>query len=177
MSRKVEHLHPLMRLIVAAFIATAWTRVGVRLKLIETWRDNTKQREHWMKGRDEHGRIINKKRVVTHKRPGDSWHNLQLKSGAPASLAAHLVPELPGGGLIGYGNSQLGKPELAIYRAVVYIGLSFGMRSGADWDEDGKIMEHGEDDLGHWEYHPGFHLAEAKAVLAKGDDLASLVIT
>ena len=175
MSREFEHLHPMYRPVIAKFIALSWSRLGVRLKLIETWRDNEQQLIHWKKGRDHHGKVIDRSKVVTFKRPGHSWHNLPRRNGQPVSLAAHLVPELPEGKLLGFGSSKLGPPEIALYTAVIHIGISLGQRSGGNWDGDRKLMEPGEDDLGHWEFHPGFNLDQAVGILKSSQDLDVLV--
>lgn len=176
MSRDIKHLHRIMRPWVSTFIDLTWRRIGVRLKNVETWRDNSAQLVHYGKGRDEEGNVIDRSAVVTWVKPGFSYHNLTMRDGTPASLAIHLVPELPEGRLLGYGTSKLDRAALLVYEAVGVIGTEIGGRWGGDWDQDGKLMEPGEDDLGHWEFHPGFDIRQARAALAAGKDLASLVV-
>ena len=175
MSRDAAHLHSLIRPICVSHVALVWTRYGLRVRVIETSRDNTGQLVAYRKGRDEAGNIVDRSKVVTWKKPGDSWHNLTYTNGRACSLAYHLAPDLPGGRLLGFGSSKLDRAALLIYQVVGLVGESLGLRWGGNWDEDLNLMERGEDDLGHFEYHPGFNMVQARGAFAAGQDLDVLM--
>jgi hypothetical protein len=176
MGRDVGALHPLIRPLCLRHVELAWMRYGIRLRVIETDRDSAVgQLAAWLKGRNAAGKIVDRAKVVTWKRPGDSWHNLTFANGAPCSLAYHVAPDIPNGRLLGFGSSKLDAVAIAIYKAVGILGESLGLRWGGNWDEDLNLMERGEDDLGHFEHHPGFTMAQARAAFAAGQDLDVLM--
>ena len=47
-----------------------------------------------------------------------------------------------------------------LYRKCGHIGEALGMRWGGNWDADNIINEPGENDLGHFEWHPGMTLQQ-----------------
>lgn len=116
---------------------------GLRVQLIETWRDNAGQSEAWAKGRNKAGEIIDRAKVVTYARPGHSWHNIMVAD-KPASLAYHLAIIRPGG-LLGFGQ-RLTKPGELMYEALGFIGENLGMKWGGRWES--------LRDYTHFEFHP-----------------------
>ena len=153
----------------------AQDELGMRTKFIEGWRSRSQQDADYLKGRNVAGEVIDRRLVVTWKKPGTSWHNLEYPETAkPCALAYHLVPLLPNGQLVGYGACALTEANLYLYRALVTIGQEIGLRSGANWDQDSNLMELGEDDLGHYEF-TGATLSQVMAVLKAAGDIHVLV--
>lgn len=157
MSRDRQDLHPVMLPIMFEHIRKA-ALVGISLDLIETWRGQADQDDA-------------KRRGASQARWRQSWHNVTFRNGRPASLAYHLAVRLPEGGLLGFGKSKLNKAGYRVYEAVGIIGAEIGLRWGGDWDQDGKLLERGENDLCHFEYHPnGAPLSQVwAAMMAQGD--------
>jgi hypothetical protein len=155
MSRKVEHLHPWMRPILDRHRQLARS-IGLYTKIIETHRDNSGQLAAWMKGRNEAGKVINPKLVVTNARPGFSYHNVTLSDGTPASLAYHLALQLPGGGLYGFGDSKIGPAGIMILKGLGLIGEQLGLRWGGRWKSR---------DYTHFEFRPaaGLNITKVRA--------------
>jgi len=71
-------LHPFMLPILARHrqLAAEDGHVGTT-RLIETWRGMELQQADYRLGRDDKGNVIDRAKIVTWKRPGTSWHNLQ----------------------------------------------------------------------------------------------------
>jgi hypothetical protein len=47
-----------------------------------------------------------------------------------------------------------------LYLKCGFIGMALGFRWGGNWDQDRNIAEAGENDFGHFEYHPGSTLQQ-----------------
>lgn len=175
MSRDIGHLHPLARVVCLEHMRQA-AALGLKVNLIETYRNLEDQEKAWLKGRDSNGVIIYPEEVVTKVRPGNSWHNLTFRNGNPASLAYHLAIAIPGGRLLGFGASKLDIAGLKLYECLGTLGKDLDLRWGGDWDEDDKLREKGENDLIHYEYHPaGARLEEVIALMESEGDIHSLV--
>jgi hypothetical protein len=170
MSRDPRHLHPIARSLDERLAVRA-AAFGITTKLIETYRDNTAQMEAWRKGRNEHGSVVARAAVVTWKRPGDSLHNLVKPDGTPCSLAFHRAI-VTSKGLLGFGES-LGFLGIEMYKVLGRIGISLGLRWGGDWDSDGQLTEHGENDFCHFEKVIA-PLGQVKAALLAGQDIVDL---
>ena len=89
MSRNLDDLHPKVRPLVDAFLASA-ARHGVDLLVTCTWRSPEEQAQLYAQGRSKPGKI------VTNAKPGQSMHNNVSAAGHPASLAIDVVPLLHG---------------------------------------------------------------------------------
>lgn len=153
----------------------ALDELGMQTRFIEGARNRATQELDFRKGRNTAGEVIDRRLVVTWKKPGDSWHNLEYPdTRKPCALAYHLVPILPSGQIPGFGSCPLTPANLCLYRALAIIGQEIGLRSGANWDQDKNIMEPGEDDLAHNEF-TGATLAQVVAVLKAQGDIHVLV--
>lgn len=166
------HLHPIARDLDQQLEAKALS-YGIGTALIETYRDNAGQMEAWLKGRTPDGAIVDRAKIVTWKKPGDSWHNLTMPDGTPCSLAFHRYIRTPRG-LLGLKDAPLDPIAIELYKVLGRIGISLGLRWGGNWDMDGNYGEHGETDFTHFEWHKGFTLAQVRAALLNGQDIVDL---
>lgn len=57
------------------------------------------------------------------------------------------------------------------YLAGGLLGMALNMRWGGNWDRDSALMEPGEGDFDHLEYHPGVTLEQMKAADAAAKNL------
>lgn len=88
MSRDLNHLHPVMRLLADEFLAGCKT-AGLDILVTCTFRSHTEQAKLYAQGRTEPGRI------VTNAKPGESAHNVTIGP-VPASMALDFVPLIGG---------------------------------------------------------------------------------
>lgn len=150
---------------------------GIYTTLIETARNNAWQMKRWLQGRNEYGEIVDRRKIVTWKKPGDSLHNLVFPDGTPCSLAAHRAIRitLPNGkpGLLGFGESKLDKIAIDAYKVLGRIAISLGLRWGGNWDMDEILAEPGEDDFTHNEKVLA-PLGLVKAALLAGQNIIDL---
>lgn len=170
MSNRREDLHPIIRPYLERLEAAALERLGVRLELIETWRDGAAQDAAKAAG-------------TSNKGAGGSWHNLVLADGTPASLAFHVDP-FPGRWVLGYGPKVLEwdgavripvemKPDRPrrctaaelLLTAIGVLGEEIGLTWGGRWDLPMDWL--------HFELRVGT-LAQVKAALRMGGDLSAL---
>ena len=161
------HLHPLARDLDQRLEEKA-LGYGIGTGLIETYRDNGGQMEAWLKSRLPDGTITDRSKIVTWKKPGDSWHNLVWPDGTPCSLAFHRAIRCTRGekiGLLGFGEFKLDAIAIEMYKVLGRLGISLGLRWGGNWDMDLNLVEHGETDLAHFEFHGGGTLEQVKAAL------------
>ena len=168
MNRDLDALHPAVRPMLEAHMGAA-TSHGLRTMVIETYRDEALQAEHWAQGRNLAGEIIDASRVVTYSRPGQSWHGVTYpQTGKPCSLAYHLAIVVPGG-LLGFGPSRMDTAAEEMYGALATLGEQIGLTAGARW----KMR-----DWTHYEYHPdGATLMQVKAAMAAQGDIHRMVRT
>lgn len=185
-----NHLHPIMRPILAEHQEILLRRFGVRTYIQETHRANTVQRVNFLKGRDPVTlEVLDKSKVVTNARPGMSWHNIEYPTGNPASLAYHLGIDsdltAPGIQYLGFGSAELdltGAPRLPvdldgkapldelgpghlIYCAMGLVGEALGLT----WLGRSSIR-----DWMHFEKRIGT-LAQVQAAMKSHGDIDSLV--
>lgn len=186
----VNHLHPIMRPLLAEHRDILLSRFGVQTYLQETFRDDTMQRVNFLKGRDPVTlEVVDKSKVVTNARPGQSWHNVRYPTGNPASLAYHLGIDsnlvTPGVQYLGFGSAELyltGAPTLAcdldghppldqlgpghlIYCAIGLVGEALGLT----WLGRTSIR-----DWMHFEKRVGT-LAQVQAAMKSHGDIDGLV--
>jgi peptidoglycan L-alanyl-D-glutamate endopeptidase CwlK len=76
--QKLAFLHPIPRILVVRTIIRAKEDFKLRLGVHSAYRSFEEQAALYAKGRDDHGKIINPKEVVTYAKPGSSWHNYGL---------------------------------------------------------------------------------------------------
>jgi hypothetical protein len=170
------HLHQLARDLDAQLAEKALA-YGIGTTLIETARDNSGQLARWLQGRLPDGTITDRSKIVTWKKPGDSWHNLVWPDGTPCSLAFHRAIRCTRGekiGLLGFGEFKLDAIAIEQYKVLGRIGISLGLRWGGNWDMDANLVEHGENDLTHFEAHGHGTLSQVKAALLSGVDIVDL---
>lgn len=98
---------------------------GYKMRVMETRRDANRQKQVFADG-------ASKNKI--------GWHNFGL-----AVDVGFFEPEK---------GKYLGDDSTGIYRALGFVAMSFGCRWGGNWDGDTIINEPGENDLGHFEYHP-----------------------
>jgi len=89
---------------------------GITVRITQGYRSYNEQLELWQKGRDEHGNIINPSLVVTHARPGYSWHSY--------GMAFDFCPMVN-------GIPEWGNPPL--WDRCIAIGEGLGLFSGSRW--------------------------------------------
>lgn len=111
---------------------TACMDAGIKLLVTHAFRGMDEQAELYAKGRGKPGP------VVTNARPGYSWHN------------HHRAYDVV---LIEDGKPVWDRP--AAYKKAGDAGRALGLAWGGDF---GSI----KGDLGHFEYHPGLTLAQAR---------------
>ncbi len=107
---------------------------GVRLLVVFAYRPLSEQAALYARGRTSPGS------VVTNARPGYSWHNFRR---------AYDVAVVGDDGTPRWD-------DLAAYKKAGWIGKGLGLIWGGDF-----VSVKG--DWGHFEYHPGITLAEARA--------------
>lgn len=139
MSRREEDLHPIIRPKLSLLRQRVQDRLGLTLDLIETWRDGAAQEAAKAAG-------------ASNKGAGQSWHNLTLPDGTPASLAFHVDP-FPGPPVLGYGpkliewpgairidvEMKIGRPRACtaaqlLLTAIGLMGEELGLTWGGRWD-------------------------------------------
>lgn len=178
--RAIEQLHPLIVPLLEEHLrqAEADPLLAGRVKLSETWRDDSTQRADWLKGRDTNGNVVDPAKIVTNARPGASWHGLSrwAKGPAgdwarvPASLAYHLAlgddgDEYPGS-WEGYGRNKLDAKDVVAYTHLGEIGEALGLTWGGRWKSPV--------DFSHYELRVA-PLSQVVAVLnIQGGDLAGV---
>lgn len=130
----IRGLHPAFRPLVRRMIATVWSKHRIGWALVHGWRSPEEQDSLYESGRSRPGKI------VTMARAWESWHNY--------GLAIDAYPCV---------NGQIIWDDFKLYRAIAQAVRSLDTHIvwGGDWDGDG-LTEQGEDDLGHFEWHPGY---------------------
>jgi hypothetical protein len=133
--------------------------------LQETWRDPGEQLRLYGLGRDEHGNVVDKKKVVTNAKPGLSWHNLTYHDGKPASFAYHVaIRDEDGVGIEGFGRNTLSAKDKEDYLFIGRLGEHLGLTWGGRWKSE---------DLVHFEYRIAA-LSNVRAALHAGENISVL---
>jgi len=125
-SRAIDDLNPVVAKKCRAFIAVC-KKEGIEVLITSTYRDMESQAEIYAQGRTKPGRI------VTHAKPGQSWHNFRL--------AFDFVPIK--GGKAMWNDSRT-------FRRCRQIGESLGLE-GIDFE------------MAHLQFRGGLSLAQARA--------------
>lgn len=177
MTRNPEHLHSVVRELLAEHQAMISRRLGLTTTCIETWRDAASQNTHKAAGLSE-------------KAAGSSWHNITLPDGTPASFAYHLSIDPAGPLMIGFGTSNLHplrcatakvdmgrhgmkylSSEELLYLAIGLIAEELGLVWGGRWDVAGRGP-----DWTHFEYRGAASPSDMAALLALGTIINKPVI-
>lgn len=111
---RLQLVHPILASTVAK-MDSALVAQGIRLRVVQGLRTMAEQQALWEQGRTAPGSI------VTHARPGDSWHNY--------GTAVDLIP--------GLRNTPAWEPNWdenhPDFRAMIRLGISLGLVSGSTW--------------------------------------------
>lgn len=121
---------------------------GVRVRWSQTLRSLDDQRKLYALGRDQYWNIIEPAKVVTHARPGWSWHEFGCAADfailkGETAVEWSPVADLDLDGLVDW---------LEVGRIAEEVGLDWGGR----W---------GKPDLPHLEYHPGLTIIDARRLM------------
>ncbi len=150
MSRRMEDLHPLVRPLCLRHMALFEERYPEFLLVLSfTFRSFLEQDELFYRGRNSSGRVVDKSKVVTYARGGQSWHNVMRDEETPASLAYDLLiydevrKVLPG--------------NRAAWQDLGSMGMSLGLDWGVVNDEGSRW------DLGHFYLTGKNHITLAEA--------------
>src|SRR5260221_11698506 len=90
---------------------------NITIRVVQSLRSWTEQAMLYAKGRDADGNVVDPRKVVTHARPGTSWHNF--------GLAVDVVPF--DSGIPDWNSSH------PAWRRIVAVGESVGLISGSRW--------------------------------------------
>jgi hypothetical protein len=186
----VNHLHPIVRPLLDEHRDILRRRFGIETYLQETARDDGLQLANYLRGRDPATlEVVDRAKVVTNARPGQSWHGVTYPTGKPASLAYHLGIDsdlaTPGIQYLGFGHADLyltGAPRLRcdldgrepldelgpghlVYAAIMLVGESLGLTAGARWQSR---------DWMHFEKRVGT-LAQVQAAMKSRGDIDGMV--
>lgn len=91
---------------------------GAPIEVVQGLRTVAEQHALYLKGRDEHGNIVDHAKVVTNADGGHSWHNF--------GLAVDCAPVEQDGKI----NWNANHPH---WKLMEEIGVSLGLTSGANW--------------------------------------------
>ena len=95
------------------------TAKGIIVRIDQALRTWQQQAELWALGRDSQGNIVDRTKVVTHARPGESYHNY--------GLAIDFVPMQDGQPIWDRTNP--------VYAKTIEVAESYGLVSGSHWPE------------------------------------------
>lgn len=129
----INGLHGSIQPLIRELIRIA-AQEGIQLVVTEGVRSEARQQELYDRGR------TNDKPKVTNALPGNSWHQYGLAADVAIVKNAKGQPHWP--------------PDLSLWGRIGAIGESLGLRWGGNFDLP---------DRPHFEYHPGFHIQQAKA--------------
>lgn len=131
-SRKIEDLHPIVKVKAEQFIKKC-DEAGIDLLVTSTYRDNESQAELYAQGRTKPGKI------VTKAKPGQSWHNWRV--------AFDVVPLRNGKPV--WGTSG---PDGILWETIGKIGESVGLEWAGRW----KTFK----EFAHFQYTGGLTLKD-----------------
>lgn len=141
--KQVLRLNPAIRDKVRKLLKK-WFDSGLFVRITEdgNFRTFQQQQEIYNKGRDKNGNVIDKSKVVTNAKPGQSYHNY--------GLAFDIIPIVNGKGTYNFDFSKL-KPD----------AISLGFKWGGDWKKP-------KTDNPHFEYTFGKSEKELLALYNSG---------
>jgi peptidoglycan L-alanyl-D-glutamate endopeptidase CwlK len=119
-SREIGQLHPKVQELCNKFIAKCADQ-GIKVIITSTYRDNESQTQLYNQGRNSTGAIINKSKVVTYAKAGQSFHNYRL--------AFDFCPMIEG---------QCAWTNTLLFIKCANIGKSLGLESGMDFAKPDK---------------------------------------
>lgn len=126
-SRSLDDLHPSLKPLAYEFLRRALAD-GLMPVVYCTYRSAEEQKRMFAVGRDEKGRIVNKKRVVTPNTGGYSAHSFTIQ-GKPAAMAFDCI--LVRDGKIVPDNAECCTPEdLALWKRLADIAAAVGVEWG-----------------------------------------------
>lgn len=137
-SRDIKDLHPVVQDLCNKFIAKCADE-GIKVIITSTYRDNEKQTQLYSLGRDSAGIIINKLKVVTYAKAGQSIHNY--------TLAFDFCPIIDG---------KADWLNTLLFIKCGNIGKSLGLTWGGDWQKP-------KTDKPHFEYTNGLTWQDLQA--------------
>lgn len=114
--KRLAEVHPKLAEKVRA-MAELLELENINIRVVQSVRSWANQQALYNQGRDAQGNIVKPKEVVTHAKPGTSWHNFGL-----------AVDVAPFDGGIPDWNS--GHPA---WKRIVSVGESVGLVSGSKW--------------------------------------------
>lgn len=98
-------------------MADALSQENITIRVVQGLRSWAEQAVLYSKGRDMQGNIVNPAQVVTHAKPGASWHNF--------GLAVDVTPF--------DGNIPDWNATHPAWKRIVAVGESMGLVSGSIW--------------------------------------------
>lgn len=109
---------------------------AITIRVVQGLRTWAEQLTLWSKGRDAQGRIVDPKAVVTHAKPGSSYHNF--------GLAIDVAP-----------FDQDGQPDWnashPAWKRMIAVGESLGLYSGSHFEVIKAGVVHPEPDMPHFQ--------------------------
>ena len=155
MSRLLSELEPVTREMAHRLIGAA-AILGMELFIVHTYRSHEEQDALYAIGRSEPGP------KVTNAKGGESWHNCETASGAPASRAIDVAFEEMGSQRPTWANQSAEQQERWTLLGVL------GGRIGLEWGGLPAVAAAG--DLGHFQFRDGMMIEETNggAVLNEG---------
>jgi hypothetical protein len=125
MSKDWRDLHPILVPIYFYLLRDCmWVQAPV--VPIHTYRSPNYQDELWRQGRNHQGEITDRSRVVTFRKGGKSYHNVQ-RDGVPASLAFDVALQN------GHGQPHWPEAEDPRWRRIGLRGEYLGLTWGGRW--------------------------------------------
>lgn len=114
--KRLAEVHPKLAEKVRA-MAELLELENINIRVVQSVRSWANQQALYNQGRDANGTIVNKSLVVTHAKPGTSWHNF--------GLAVDVAPF--DGGIPDWDASH------PAWKRIVAVGESVGLVSGSKW--------------------------------------------
>lgn len=142
----VDSLHPAIRPLCLAHLE-ACEAMNLPVRVTQAYRDPNVQRALWFKGRDAMGNIVEPAKIVTHAKPGWSWHEYGL---------AYDVVLIKPSGEITWDDIDINADGVKDWLQVGIAGEKLGLIWGGRWK---KIV-----DMPHFEFHPGIEIRQAVAM-------------
>src|SRR5882672_4289681 len=90
---------------------------GVNIRVIQSLRPYSVQMALWRQGRDAAGNVVDRSKVVTNAKPGQSWHTY--------GCAVDVAPF--------YGGVPDWNVQHPVWKQIEQAGESLGLVSGAEW--------------------------------------------
>ena len=125
-SKSLDDLHPSLKPLAHEFLKRA-AHEGITVVVYCTYRGAEEQKRMFAVGRDEKGRIVNKKRVLTPNAAGYSAHSFTIQ-GKPAALAFDCI--LVRDGKIVPDNADCTVEDLALWKHLGDLAATVGLEWG-----------------------------------------------